>query len=341
MKGFVRILESIVASVILLSSVSFFFLPALEESKWDSTLLQTRTEDSLATLVKSGKMNEFLMVSDIRQLNDTFKSLLPENVEFSVVVKGIPSPEIRIGCLNCSDVEVNKLKNLLGLLEYNYKNRVVKILEPKKINFSGVDSDTDVIVSFDFEIINATPNDAANFMKSGGGLLLIGSFLEDNFGLEWCAVCTGPEPGEFYRFGEPDKISFKIANYYSNVSDVSVFDPNFNSENAFFFDNTGINRISVDENTIITSSDMTRSFAKVNEMPGIRTAWISTSTTGNLENIKNLTKSIVMWLGSDSYTLDPPYKKVSSRPLKVYEYMGVLDGFEPFKINIIMWRIIY
>ena len=356
-KGFVRILESIVASIIILSSLSYFFVPATEDSGWDDTLLKLVSEDSLASLSKNEELNKTVMASDIESLNIVLKPLLPDTVDFSVVAKGVPKYEIRVGCVDCSVPEVQAVKSLLSPLEFTYKRRAIKIFEPKITGFP-VDTSTDILFFMDYARLKANSNDAANFMKNGGKVFLLGNlqqadfsdgFLTGVFGLEWCPEppdpdsCPGnPVKGDFYDYSDPSAASFRIANYYSNVSGVSLFDSKFGGENDFTFDNGNtINKITVNKNTVIEANGKKASFAKINELIGVRTAWVANfgSDAENLVRIGTLTRSIVMWLTSNEYALDPPYKRAPAGPVKIYEYFSVLSGVEPYEVNLKVWRV--
>lgn len=356
-KGFVRILESVVASIIILSSLSYFFVPATEDSGWDDALLKLVSEDSLASLGKNEELNKTVMTSGIASLDSTLKSLLLDTVDFSVAVKGVPKYEIRAGCVDCNVAEVQTVKSLLSPLEFTYKRRAIKIFEPKITSFP-VDASTDILFFMDYARLKANSNGAVNFMKSGGKVFLLGNlqqtdfsdgFLADVFGLEWCpeppepgSCPDNPVKGEFYDYSNPSTASFRVANYYSNVSGVSLFDNKFGGENDFMFDNGNtINKITADKNTVIEANGKKASFAKINELIGVRAAWIAgfENEVENLERIGALTKSIVMWLTSNEYSLDPPYKRVPSGTVKIYEYFSVLSGFEPYEVNLKVWRV--
>ncbi len=357
MKGFVRILEAVVASIIILSALSYFFVPVTRETGWDDALLRLAMEDSMASLGKNGELISFILANDATALDAALKRLMPDNAEFSVTIRGIPKPEIKIGCMYCDVDEVQNLKKLLGPLEFEYKQRTIKIFEPKIMSFPGIDADTDILFFFGYANLRTNKDAAINFMGSGGKIFLLDNLeesdlsdglLANTFGLSWCPPppdtesCPGnPVMGEFYEYANPSNPSFRTANYYAAVSGVSVFS-GFGSENNFRFTNgDSINKITADDNTIISTNNRKASFLKVNERVGVRTAWMADyeSQEENMENIRNLTKSAVMWLTSNAYTLDPPYKRAPAGPLNAYEYFGVLPGFEPFSLSLAAWRI--
>ncbi len=359
MKGFVRILEAVVASIIILSAISYFFVPVSRETGWDDALLRLVMEDSLASMGKNSELNGFILANDAASLDAALKRLMPDNAEFSVTIRGIPKPEIKIGCVDCDVDEVQSLKKLLGPLEFEYKQRTIKIFEPKIMSFPGIDDDTDILFFFGYDSLRANKDAVLKFMESGGRVFLLDNLEESDlsdgllastFGLSWCPLppdpesCPGnPAMGEFYEHTNPSNPSFRTANYYATVSGVSVFS-GFGNENSFMFNNDNIiNKIRVDGNTIISTNSRKASFLKVSERVGARTAWMAgfdfEGGEENMENIRNLTKSAVMWLTSNSYTIDPPYKRVPAGPLNVYEYFAVLPGFEPFSLSLVAWRI--
>ena len=98
MKGIIKILEAMLASIILLSTISYF-LVIEKESNWDDVLTQTKIKDSLATLYLNGSMENFIRNGDAVTLNSALKGLLAETLDFSIVIKGIPDYEIKLGCI--------------------------------------------------------------------------------------------------------------------------------------------------------------------------------------------------------------------------------------------------
>ena len=321
MKGFIKILESIIASTILISSMSIFFTHQAEKSNWDNALLQLTIEDSFVSLTKTNKLNNLIIENNKTELNEILKSLLSKNIDFSVVIEGIPNSEIKLGCF-CSQIDFESLNSSLEPFNFSYKNRIINIsLQKIDNNFNEVD----IIVFFSFDDINNNQKKITDFIKNKGRILLIDevvesdvtNFIENHFGIFWCETCSNQSPAKFYNQDEIDKPSFKILKYYSDIS---------NANTEFHFSNS--HKIKLDKNTILNSSN--NSFVKVYENE-TRTSW-SAPTTHN-----NLIKSIIMWLSED-YRFNPDYKKEPSfGKTKIYEYFGVLNGFEPFKIKLIVW----
>ena len=135
MKGFIKTLEAIIASLIILASLTYFFSTPNRVSGWSNALLQTEVEDSLATLYKSGVLETLVKDNNTIELNSRLKQMVPDIVDFSIEIRGIPNPEIRIAVLGDSSDATN-LKSILSesvmykyrMINFYVKNVMSKLL---------------------------------------------------------------------------------------------------------------------------------------------------------------------------------------------------------------------
>ena len=347
-KGFIRILEAIIASLLLLASLAYFFEPVVKYSKWPDVSESIKTEDALVSLYKSGKLEDYvsyvnlnevdcnLGCSDKIALTDDLSKMLSKTIDFSVEINGRPNPIIYIGC-NCTATEINELNNILNPETFIYKDRVIDI-RIDKATINNIDPRINILFLFRYENLGVDPYryPIEKFLEDGGTIFMLtdltasqvnDGFLNKTFGLKWKSGAS-LTTGSFYSAGDVNKTSYRIANYYANTSGSSKSDQ-FNPLNA--------NNISVDNRTIISTTD-SYSFVKINQLPRGRTVWFADCDTTN-NKVRNLTKAVVMWASGESYKMDYPENKQIPEFYKSVQYIAA--DKEPYEINLIFWRVFY
>lgn len=370
-KGFIRILEAIIASLILLTSLSFFFTPSV--TKTDNALEQVRVEDVLTSVQKNGLLKSFVKTNDITGLNAKLKALMPQSVDFSIEISNIPNPEIRIGC-SCTDAQKSQLESILSPLRFPYKQREININVQKIKLEELVDSSFDILFFFDkSSMFSADPDNQnkliANLSRflENGTIFLFSDLQQSDvtdlntkygplngfMGMEWISSGTNFHKGEFYDTEDPKSVSYRTANYFAALSG----EPK-NTKFEFVSPPTSLNKIIIDSRTVIKSDGggpNAISFVKINkeilESGKGRTVWFAKYDTScplpqgsckRVEDIKNLFKATVLWASGEKYRMDAPFKTIptveaSSR----YSYFDVVDGFEPFQITLLVWKIFF
>ncbi|MBI2076705.1 MAG: hypothetical protein HYT72_05660 [Candidatus Aenigmarchaeota archaeon] len=362
-KGFIRILEVIIASLILLASLSFFF--AATTTKTGNELEQMRVEDVLASVQKSGLLESFVKTNDITGLNAKLKALMPQPIDFSIEISGIPNPEIRIGC-NCTDAKKTELENILSPLAFSYKQRSIKIVI-QKIKLEEIAGATfDILFFFDKESMFHTNPDKqeklitnlTRFLENGT-VFLFSDLQEADvidlntkygplngfMGLKWDAAGANFHIGDFYDTGDPKFISYRIADYFAAISGES-------KNTNFIFVTPPVplkNKIEVDARTIIKSVGGNGiSYVKINreilENGKGRSAWFAKYDRALPQSGKtdSLLKSAVLWASGERYRMDAPFKTIPAvASSNRYSYFGVVEGFEPFEISLLVWKIFF
>ena len=340
MKGFVRILEAIVASIILLSSLSYFFTISAQ-TNWNTALLQTNVEDTLATMDKT-VLQDYIIENNKIAIENKLRSLLPDTVGFSTKLVGIPNPEIFIGC-DCSDQEINDLKRILRLDPNDtirFKERTITI-KVKNESISSIDPRTNILFLFGYEDLTASRPFIDRFLERGGSTFMFAKIdnldanLKEIFGLE--EVTLGIEnAADFYDTLLPANISSKIFDYFIGVGGNVSLDFGFFEEDI----------IGVDDRSIVVDSRKTNSYAKINyNINGKgRAIWLGNYDYMNAAepelNTNKLLTALVLWGSGEEYSLDPIPKNVAKN-FHEFGYIGVLNGFEPFEIRLKVWRIFY
>jgi hypothetical protein len=341
MKGFIKILEAVLASLILLSSLTYFFLPAMH-SRWNDAMLQTSAQDSIAVLYKNGSLERMIRDNDNENVTLVLKSLFPRTADFSIEINGIAKPNIHVGCL-CSSKEKADLESILYPTLFKYNERSIDILVTNGSLDYLANSDIDIIIFFVYRAFSSAEKDKIiQFLGNGKSLMMIANltngqvndgFINETFGLMTTAYTGTSSSSVFYK-GDAGKPPFKISRYYYWIGDSNTF--NFSKESS-------INSVAVDDRTIVKTYDGLFSSAKLNyniiNNSG-RTVWISDYSYGD-GPIKNLTKAAILWASGESFKMDPYLKNPPEvQSSFVYRYIGTL-GTEPFELSLRTWRIFY
>ena len=231
MKGFIRILEALVASIILLSSLSYFFKVRTSETGWDYALLEMRARDALAVLHTSGLLENFIRFNNVTGLEQTLSKLLPESVMFSTEIEGLPKPMIRIGC-NCSDEEIEELKTMLHI---NLSNDKIITFNSRNITFGYVKinlsdlrkkaSEIDVLLFFGYRNLSPYRSSVENFLKQDKGIFAIADLndthLQDSYFASLFNLSSSPgNPAAENRFAYIDdvkKVSYHISRLFTSM----------------------------------------------------------------------------------------------------------------------------
>ena len=354
MKGFVRILEAIIASLILLSSLSYFFTIS-SSNDWNLALLQADVQDALVSMDKT-VLQIYLKDNDKVAIESTLRSLLSDTVDFSTTVEGLPNADIFIGC-NCTAQEVDDLKQDILRLNpddtISFKDRNITI-RVKNESINNIDPRTTILFLFNYEDLTPNRPFLDPFLARGGTVFMLAQ-LEGNtidqttkeiFGLEEQNPASSTL-AIFYDTLSPENVSSTIFDYFLSIAG----DP---SED---FGRFSPDKIKADDRTVavnkIPLSLKRDSFAKVNYNITAngrgRAVWVGNYpyTTGLTDPVANntnkLVTALVLWGSGESYILDP-VKKVLPDTFYEYRYIGVLNrtnGTEPFAIKLKVWHIFY
>ena len=73
-------MEAILASVIILGSLSYFLVAKVHESRWSYVILENELQDVLVTLTKTGELVNYIRTNDIASLHEELNALLPKTV---------------------------------------------------------------------------------------------------------------------------------------------------------------------------------------------------------------------------------------------------------------------
>lgn len=341
-KGFARILEAILASVVMLTILAYFFNQGHISSNWSYTITRLQAHDMIASMYLTGELQKYVRDDDYTALNGRISRIFPDTIGYSVEINGIPNPIIYV-THSCSG---KNFENILYPTDFNYSMRNISIrLKTLTTSFNEMDSRTNIFITCDYSDLVSQKDYINKFLEKGGTIFLfsdIGSDINDNsenskyvryiFNLTWKGSVSSSNP-EFYDVYDPEKPSYYIAKYYRNITGISQ-KPSF-----FGFHNS---EIATNEKTVVFSIHDNVSFVQVNYyiINGKGYAvWFN--NYDNNQNTNDLFKAAVMWASGRSYKMDSYTKNTGP----VYSYATYIvsghDSFEPFEVNLIFWRIFY
>jgi len=340
MKGFIRILESIIASVIILTALTFFFSTPARPTNWDDSLLQIRSEDIIASLARNGTLLEAVRTNSPDLINNIVSnqnlSAMPFTIDYSLEIYGIPNPIIYIGCV-CTQDEVDNLTDRLSPLTFLYKNRTIEIRIATD-SLTSIRNETNILFMFGYKNLTSSMPQINKFLGRGGTLFMLGDLTEDNvndgimnetFGLSWITSPRPPGlPNVFFEPENENMTTFKIAKYFRNISSAP--------ESFSFLEWASI---AVDNRTIVFGRAGINQWSTVKINKEIingdgRTVWFSTYAQSN--STKALLKSVVMWASGERFKLDLKPKKILPHNVKARLFVFDNDVYEAV---LTLWRV--
>ena len=181
MKGFIKTIEAIIASLIILLTLYQFIFP-YEREPWGKIYTHRELEDLISVASLANKTNNFVLNNDYKGFHDFLENHLPGTYDFSIVINGIPKPIIKVGCV-CNQENFDKLSSELSLDEANsydfsYDGRKTNIRLLKTTGDSNWDG-LDVVVFFNKTNFTNDESKIKNFLKKGNGVVLISNMTDD------------------------------------------------------------------------------------------------------------------------------------------------------------------
>lgn len=345
MKGFIKILESIIASIIILSTATFFL-----SFQKPSGAQQTQFEHILAALQKNTSLTDYIKSNDITALNTTLKDMLPKTVDFSVTISGIPNPVIKIACV-CTAAEKSSLISRMAPLTFPYKSRTLEIrIDNGNLN-DMADSNANILFFPAYRTFTSSERATLRTFLQKGTLFMLADLeqsqindgvMDQLFGLSWGTL--GAANGVFADIDNLGAASYRISRYYFTLGGGrnDIFTPKIPPVLTK-------NKITVDDRTIVghPSGLPQTSLVKINQPSIGRTVWFVNynptlpPANPNTE-MARLFKASMLWASGERYRMDPQFKIIPpAQTYKQYNYIGVLDGFEPFEISLKIWNIFF
>ncbi|MFH0949230.1 MAG: hypothetical protein V1802_01970 [Candidatus Aenigmatarchaeota archaeon] len=342
MKGLARILESIIASIILLVSLAFFFTSQIQQQ--DDIHYIVQASDMLVVMDKNGMLSDYVKNNDINSMNTTIRRMLSGAMDFSVEVNGLPNPIINLGC-NCTSTQLDDLRYILGIAYspfFTVNGRTIQI-NSYFINISSINEETNrktnILFIFGYRDLITNKKEINNFLERGGTVFMFSSLtglqvndgmMNETFGLKYGGLGSGPY--SFSGITDLSRPSYQIAKYYDNISELL---PQFSFRNQ--------NLMEEDWKTVVIGT--TGSSVKVNTNIANngrgRTIWFADfdyfSPSEQTNATKQLMKAAILWASGERFKMDVVDKNLPKKYITA-RYIST-SGFGPFEIAITMWRI--
>ena len=307
-------------------------------------LFQTKIQDTLSSLDRSGTMELYIKNYDKEGLETIIRNTTGRTTEFSIRIDGIPDSEIVIAC-NCTNSEINDLKTILNITTNNnffYKTRKINITI-NQVNITDVNNE-DILFIFGYKNLSQYETQINDFLKKDHSIFMFSSLAEsqvndgvmnETFGLQWNSGLGDSSSGDFYPSQPlPENSSYRISKYHyalsGTTSSFGIFTPS---------------RIETDDRTIVrspTGISHIKFNDKVTPSGNGRAVWFSDynypvkSVASNNTDI--LMKASILF-AAERFSFDPVSKTTSQRYFE-YVYMATLDN-DPYEIRMLAWRVFF
>ena len=344
MKGFARIFEAIIASIILLASLTFFFVPSIHESDWDDVTLHVLAQDVVESVYLNGTLTRFVKTDDKTELNNRISSMLPKTVDFSLDVSGIPNSIIYIACVDCTSSDMGEISSILNMTEFSYKMRNISIRVQSISLTQPLPEGTNILFFFDKTKIATYESQINGTLKNGGTVFLLSDIVQADtngiigslFNLTWTG--TSSQTVMFNDVYNSNKTSHFVAKYYANISGKNRQDTE--TETFTVFDPSGI---AANDKTIASgTSAYVQSNYKIVNNNG-RAVWFGdynrlNHNTNPTRSIDRLVKAAIMWASGERFKLDVA-KKIPA-PVHFTSSIFVFDE-DTYIVELVIWRVFF
>lgn len=348
-KGFIKVVEAVIASIIVLASLSYFFGYYVRPSEWDNAQIKLQSQDILNTM--DDKIVDYMKTGNPSDLRDTIQNMASERIGFSINVVGAPPPRILIACVKCTDDELNDLTNRTDPMSsyQDARGRRISVAINKVSSFAVVTKDMDIMFIYGYGKINSDSErqNIKNYLDAGGNVILFSEltqaqiddenndFLKTVFGLE--SVGSNSLVSRFYNPTTSGSATAKVYYYYS-----AIYTANAQPANPLSIDTSNV---AVDDDTIVYDSSSSAVHAQKYYGNG-RAVWFNyydkdhrTMTNGDSND---LLKSIIMWSAED-FTIVPEPVFTLTLPKSYfttsYIFSIVNSAFNMYKVKMTMWYI--
>ncbi|MFA4819995.1 MAG: hypothetical protein WC613_03500 [Candidatus Aenigmatarchaeota archaeon] len=350
MKGFARIFEAIIASVVILASLTFFFVPNIQASGWGDAMIQNLAQDAIESAYFNGTLTRYVKTDDRAPLNAFMTRMLPQTVDFSLEVSRTVNDIINIVCVDCTNDDVNELKVILNPLDFSYKERNISIrVQPLAMATNSVPADTNILFFFNKVLIKTYESKINSTLSNGGSVVLLSDLTQQDvqgtigtmFNLTWLG--TSSSTAEFDDVYDGSKVSHYVARYYANNFKKNLPDI---AADTFTFHYSSVRTENDLKNIAKTPGPNSNAFVRANYdivNSNGRSVWISDYTRTDHNDIStkatdNLTKASVMWASGEKFKLDMTKKYPA--PVNFRTGIIVFDG-DVYAVELIVWRIYF
>ena len=335
MKGFIKVAEAIIASMILFLSLLYTsYTP--ETGSWSTVIVKTNAEDAIISLEKNGSIERFLNGSLTRNnfLGIT-DALISENIEYQLDFRRIPkfnsisstdNSPIDIYCI-CNDSKWNEIDTLLGS-QLSFADRNIQISKDHGDTYADnlrFRSELDVFIiteDINFNFVKA-------FLENGQSILFLKNLsesdvsnLENLFGISWNNELSDNNNFEFVN----NTHGKTVERYYDNMT----------NSGTLTFSASSNNKIEPSTGFSIVGDGKSMLVGNIPTEDRGRTLWMPDYSGSNFNS---LLKSGVLWLSTSRFVLNK--RDIPNEiPSTIHTIIGVFNGY-PYEMRITVWRSFY
>ncbi len=360
MKGFMHVVEIILVTLLLFFVISQFVFIRTSSTDWPTTKLSVYGNDVLLSMDRkyTGHTEWF----DESTVKNELDSLLPDNVIYSLTLRNVIPPEIRVSCGECTPFQFGAIDRALSpftingirveFFRHNYPDT-----DQFGINKSLNVEDYDVAVIMDHDKIDfsyTSPSGSAirryavnNFLKAGKGVVIISDIRADPldevtkafFGIDrGSGTATTEDVGFHPGTDSINNEGYYVRKYFNN------FPGSLAGRETHKFENGNHEILSSTEDVIPSGTGNVLLYQQgtgvaaciINE--GVvngkgRTVWLSMPSDGDFdeEDEKLLLQSLVSWAAGDyeMFKTKFQFKPVTS---SIYSLINGPDMFQGMEI---------
>lgn len=217
MNGFIKILEAVIASILILISYIYIMQYQIPQISGDISR-DNKIKDMLIVLLKTKLIAKAVQENNITIILPYLEAL-KENIDLEV--QDIPPPLISIVC-NCSQSDYLLLLNSLLPFENNFKNRKINL----SVRRGSVEEDADIILFMDYNEFHNVENLVLTKFLQGRNIVLVSNISEQALSTDdvlkeiFSLKISNLQPtnkNKFVDISNFANISYKFNNYFTNV----------------------------------------------------------------------------------------------------------------------------
>ncbi|MBI2545271.1 MAG: hypothetical protein HYW22_01570 [Candidatus Aenigmarchaeota archaeon] len=204
MKGQVSIVEAITVSIVLILAFNVLISTGNYQSKWNDAIYSLSGKDTLVTIDRIGKLNNYAFNQTDFRINFLLKAESTRDTIVKIDVQGTLKEKILVAC-NCTTDQIAYLQNSMVDVKLNNRKVNVDVCPTNLVNVSSCSSTQtipDVLVIWGYRDFGSNIATLANLINHGVGIVEIADIQSSQvdvaqqriFGLVWNNQGNYPSP---------------------------------------------------------------------------------------------------------------------------------------------------
>ncbi len=354
MKGFMHIVEIIIVLLAMFVIVVQFVNTPGIDTDWSGVSLSTKVNDMLHSLEAAG-IDWFNGDEVSAAINSTLNM---SNIVYSVKLRNVIKPGIRVGCVCFNDGEYGQVSGTLQNPAFSINGQDPGFTV-ENITTDDLPFDYDVIVVMDR---NISYTNAYKYLADGGGLVEVrdlnlqlagpgenfgdmGYVHQRLFGIAFSSSMPSPSEAEIAfnaQAGYPNSTYYNIYKYFYHIPNGTGMKINESHMFADFLESDEQIEIVLPSARALLNQTSAGSPALIANKAAAsdrgRTAWLSGGASLANDDMSVLLKSLVIWASGEEYDVAPGF--TMSGPVKATMYKVYnTDMMQPVEIELMMGSI--